>query len=174
MLNWLAFLILNEWGFGIFGSMREVFHSDFVDFMKALNDASVRYLLVGGYAVIMHGYQRSTGDLDIWVEPTEDNFDRLQTAMRIFGLPSVAIARSDFLNPSGMDVFTFGRPPVSIDILTKVKGLDFAESSASAKEMHIQGIKVRTLGVEMLIKAKKITARHKDLDDVEHLQQEEE
>jgi len=57
--------------------MGNIFNQDFIEFLQALNDAEVKYVLVGGYAVILHGYNRSTSDLDVWVEPTEPNYNKL-------------------------------------------------------------------------------------------------
>lgn len=67
--------------------MGNIFNRDFQDFIQALNQASVRYVLVGGYAVILHGYNRTTGDLDIWVDRTESNFQKLSIAFASFGMP---------------------------------------------------------------------------------------
>ena len=63
-----------------------IFNQDFKDFISALNAAMVDYILVGGYSVILHGYSRTTGDLDIWVRKTEDNYKRLLNAFYAFGL----------------------------------------------------------------------------------------
>jgi predicted nucleotidyltransferase len=57
-----------------------IFNKDFQEFIQALNEANVKYMLVGGYAVILRGYSRSTGDMDIWVEKTRENFENLQVA----------------------------------------------------------------------------------------------
>ena len=105
----------------------------FQDFIRALNEAKVRYVLVGGYAVILHGYNRTTGDLDIWLERTEENYTRLVSAFRIFNMPVFDMSLENFLNTSQYDVFTFGVPPVSIDIMLNVKGLDFKEALSLAE-----------------------------------------
>lgn len=102
-----------------------IFNPDFIDFIDALNTSSVKYLLVGGYAVILNGYIRTTGDMDIWVLPTKENYQQLSEAFYRFGMPTFDMTLQKFLLTEQYDVFTFGRPPVSIDILTKVKGLSF-------------------------------------------------
>ena len=107
--------------------MQNIFNQDFQDFIRSLNEADVNYVLVGGYAVILHGYNRSTGDLDIWVEQTEENYYKLVKAFQLFGMPVFKMTKNNFLGNAEMDVFTFGRPPVSIDIMLSVKGLDFEE-----------------------------------------------
>ncbi len=151
--------------------MGDIFNPDFRDFIQALNDADVAYLMVGGYAVILHGRQRTTGDMDIWVKPTKENFALLMKAFREFGLPAV-IPLSDFLNPEVKDVFSFGRSPVAIDIMTQVKGLAFDECFAQASSFEDEGLSIRTININHLLEAKKAAGRHKDFDDIEHLQPE--
>jgi hypothetical protein len=149
--------------------MKYIFNRDFIDFFNALNNARVRYLLVGGYAVVLHGYNRTTGDLDIWVEQTRENYQRLMKAFAEFKIPLTAIEESDFLGNTGMDVFTLGRPPVAIDIMTSVKGLDFHKAYALSGIFNTTGVQVRLLDLNSLIVAKAASGRHKDLDDIEHL-----
>ena len=110
--------------------MGNIFNPDFRDFLEALRQCQVRYVLVGGYSVILHGYSRTTGDLDIWVEKTPENYARLVQAFHTFGMPTFDMTADNFLNRPEFDVFTFGRPPVAIDVMTSMKGLDFAEAYA--------------------------------------------
>ncbi len=65
---------------------QNIFNEDFQDFIIALNTCKVEYILVGGYSVILHGYARTTGDMDIWVNATEENYGRLVKAFALFGL----------------------------------------------------------------------------------------
>lgn len=67
--------------------MANIFNEDFRDFLSALHKHHVRYILVGGFAVILHGYSRTTGDMDIWVERTRENYLRLKKAFDDFGMP---------------------------------------------------------------------------------------
>ena len=147
----------------------ELFNKDFIDFLHCWNDASVDSILVGGYAVVLHGYNRTTGDMDIWVAPTPGNFRKLRQALSAFGLPTDAISESAFLSTEDQDVFTFGRPPVAIDILTQVKGLSFTEAFAQAEAILIDGAPVHLLHLNDLKAAKRAAGRHKDLDDLENL-----
>ena len=105
--------------------MGNILNQDFTDFIVSLKQAEVKYILVGGYAVIFHGYNRTTGDLDIWVEATPANYIRIKKAFAIVGLSLFNMTKEKFCNPQQMDVFTFGRPPVCIEILSKVSGLEF-------------------------------------------------
>lgn len=150
-------------------NLNSIFNNDFEDFIKSLINNEVKYLIVGGYSVIVHGYPRTTGDLDVWVENSEDNFIRLTKAFSEFGLPTNAISFEDFSNPENKDVFTFGRPPLAIDILTKVKGINFIEAYKASKLITLNHMEVRIIGLPDLIKAKKASGRYKDLDDLENL-----
>ncbi len=149
--------------------MGNIFNPDFQDFIRALNEANVRYVLVGGYAVILHGYNRTTGDLDIWVERSEKNYTRLVSAFRIFNMPVFDMSLENFLNTTAYDVFTFGVPPVSIDIMLDVKGLDFKEAWSMAERKIIDDVNVNLIDLQSLIRAKKASGRHRDLDDIENI-----
>ena len=146
-----------------------IFNSDFQDFIRALNQSGVRYLLVGGFSVILHGYQRSTGDIDIWVERTPENYEAIERAFQTFGMPVFDMTRTSFLENHALDVYTFGREPAAIDVMMAVKGLDFIEAYANAADMEVDGINVNVIHYNDLIKAKTASARFKDLNDLEHL-----
>ena len=105
--------------------MGNIFNQDFQEFIQCLNESEVDYMLVGGYATIIHGYNRTTGDLDIWVNPTRDNYKKIVIAYQQFKMPLFDMTQERFLNDPNIDVFTFGRPPVCIDIITKLSGLEF-------------------------------------------------
>ncbi len=150
--------------------LRHIFNSDFLDFIHALNQCDVAYLLVGGYSVILHGYARTTGDLDIWVKPTKENYQSLVRAFQLFGMPVFDMSVDKFLQTDKYDVFIFGVPPVSIEVLTQVKAIDFEEAFPAAQWFEIgTGLQVRTLNLTDLLRAKKAAGRLKDLDDIEHL-----
>ncbi len=149
-----------------------IFNRDFIDFLEALNKHNVEYLLVGGYAVILHGYMRSTGDMDIWVNPTRENYVKLILAFRYFGLPAEAITEEQFLDTDRYDVFTFGISPTAIDLMTKVKGLEFEQSYQNSEIKETQGIDIPLLSYEALIQTKKSAGRLKDQADIEYLEQE--
>jgi predicted nucleotidyltransferase len=142
---------------------------DFSDFIESLNKFQVEYLVIGEYAVIYHGYNRTTGDLDIWVNATEENYERLSESFRFFGMSTFDMTVEKFLNTELYDVFTFGRPPVCIDILTKVKGLDFKEAFRNSKTVVISSIELRMIDIRDLKTTKQEVNRPKDQDDLEHL-----
>jgi hypothetical protein len=149
--------------------MGNIFHDDFRDFIKALNNHQVEYILVGGYSVILHGYARNTGDMDIWVNPTMDNYNRLAKSFHEFGMPVFDMTEKNFLYNESFDVFTFGRPPVCIDIMKEVKGLAFGPAYQHSKIVETEGFPIRLIDYRDLIKAKIASGRAKDINDIENL-----
>jgi hypothetical protein len=149
--------------------MGNIFNSDFRDFISALNNNTVDYILVGGYSVILHGYLRTTGDLDIWVNKKKKNYAKLVKAFEEFKMPVFDMTEDNFLKNPELNVFTFGRPPSSIDIMTDVKGLDFNETFKASKVVEVESLKVRLINLDQLLNAKKASGRNKDLDDIDHL-----
>jgi predicted nucleotidyltransferase len=150
--------------------MNNIFNDDFQDFLKAFNNHSVKYLLVGGYSVILHGYPRTTGDMDLWVEKSVENYNNIVNAFEEFGMPTFDMSKNNFLSNSNLDVFTFGRSPVAIDILTNVKGLNFEEAFANKLINEIDNnLFVNLIHYNDLIIAKKAAGRARDLNDIENL-----
>lgn len=149
--------------------MGNIFHKDFRDFIISLNKNNVEYVVVGGYSVILHGYSRTTGDLDIWVNKTKENYLKLISAFKAFGLSVFDMNEENFLSNPALDVFTFGRPPVSIDILTSVKGLEFAECFQNASFVKADNLQVRLIEYRDLKKSKQASGRPKDIDDLDNL-----
>lgn len=145
-----------------------IFESDFRDFIDALNVSKTEYIVVGGYAVIMNGYYRTTQDLDIWVNKTPENYIRLRKGFAIFGMPIFDITEENFLG-NNFDVFSIGRKPLQIDIITRLKGVGFEVAYINANLKNLEGLDVRYLHITELIQAKKAAGRYKDLDDIEKL-----
>lgn len=149
--------------------MGNIFDEDFREFIEALNKHNVEYILVGGFSVILYGYSRTTGDLDLWVNKSTENYAKLVKAFNQFGMPVFDMTEENFLNHPFWDVFSFGRSPVAIDILTAVKGLNFEEAYLKSKIFEEQGIQIRTIHKNDLIKAKKASNRPKDQDDIDNI-----
>jgi hypothetical protein len=149
--------------------MGNIFNEDFTDFISCFNNNNVKYILVGGYSVILHGYSRTTGDMDLWVERTSENYKNIKIAFLKFGMPVFDMTENAFLNNETFDVFTFGKPPSSIDIMVKVKGLDFNECYNKAVFFNENNLEIRTIHLNNLIDAKKASGRSKDLNDLENL-----
>jgi predicted nucleotidyltransferase len=149
--------------------MGNIFYEDFRDFIQKLNDNNVKYLLVGGYSVIYHGYARTTGDMDIWVKREKENYELLTTAFNDFGMPLFDMTETNFLNHPTWDVYSYGTPPVCIDILVNIKGLEFDDCYANSEVFEDDGLQVRTINYNHLIIAKQSANRPKDIDDLTNL-----
>ncbi len=148
--------------------MQNIFQSDFSDFISALNISATEYIIVGGYAVILHGYYRTTNDLDIWVNKTPENHIKLSKAFAIFAMPLFDMTLENFMSDE-YDVFSMGRMPLQIDIITKLKGVEFSDAIKQAEQKELEGLKINFLNLADLIKAKTASGRYKDLDDIEKL-----
>jgi len=142
-------------------------HPDFKDFLRLLNSRKVEYLLVGGYAVGCHGYPRATGDMDIWIAVSESNAQKAAIVLRDFGMPEEDVSKRLFLEKD--KVVRMGVPPVRIEVITGASGVDFAECYSRREVIEIDGIPVNFISLEDLKENKRASARHKDLDDLEHL-----
>jgi predicted nucleotidyltransferase len=115
----------------------------------------------------LYGYPRATGDMDIWIAVNETNASRVFEIIKEFGFNIPELTESLFVQKD--KVIRMGNPPLRIEILTSVSGIDFEKSYQNRKVEQIEGVPVNFIGLEDLIKNKKASGRHKDLDDVEHL-----
>jgi hypothetical protein len=149
--------------------MGKILNKDFREFIQSFEKNKVEYILVGGFAVILHGYPRTTGDIDLWVNRTKDNYKKIEFAFLDFGMQLFDMTQDNFLHHKYWDVFTFGKSPVAIDIMVKVKGLEFEASFKNAVFFKDEDLNLRTLSKDDLIKAKLAVKRGKDLDDLENL-----
>jgi hypothetical protein len=142
---------------------------DFEDFLRALTEAGARFLVVGAHALAVHGVARATGDMDIWVEATAENADRVWKALSIFGAPveSLGISRDDLLKSDA--VIQIGLPPRRIDLLTGLSGVLFANAWEDRVTQNFGAVRVDFLGRSSLLRNKRATGRHKDLADLEAL-----
>jgi predicted nucleotidyltransferase len=149
--------------------MGNIFNSDFQDFISSLNTHRVKYLLVGGYSVILHGYSRTTGDMDLWVERSEENYLKIKNAFEDFGMPVFEMTKENFLHHPDWDVFTFGIPPVAIDLMVKLQDFNFDEVYERAVTFHDDDLEIKVIHKNDLIAAKQKAGRSKDLNDLENL-----
>ena len=141
---------------------------DFREFAQSLNDSRVRYLVIGGYAVAVHGHPRYTKDLDIWIEMTPDNAAAMIRALDKFGFSSLGLQSSDFLTPD--QIIELGYPPSRIDLITTPPGVDFETCYASRVVVEIDGVPISFIGLDDLKRTKKASGRLQDLADLENLQ----
>lgn len=141
--------------------------SDFRDLLRAFIDHEVRFLVVGGYALAIHGHPRATGDLDLWVDPTAENAGRAYAALAAFGAPLHELTRQDLATPG--TVFQIGLPPLRIDVLTRLTGLEFGPAWERRIEAEFEGVRVPVLGREDFLANKRALGRTRDLADAERL-----
>jgi len=143
-------------------------YPDFKGLLELLNSEKVKYLVVGGYAVIHYGYRRATRDLDIWIAVDAENSRRVSRVMQKFtGFPASEVKPSMFQQKGR--IFIFGREPVRVDLLTNPDAVDFDESYASRVVVIWDGVEVPLISIEDLRKNKAGSGRPKDLADLENL-----
>ena len=140
---------------------------DFLDFIACLDEQHVDFVLVGAYALGLHGVVRATGDLDILYRRSRANVRRLLAAMQEFGAPAEVIDQQALLTP---DIVTqFGQPPFRIDLINAIDGVTFAEVWKGAVAVAIARRQLRVIGLDELRKNKRATGRKKDKDDLRRL-----
>jgi hypothetical protein len=145
-----------------------VLNPDFKEFLQSLNDNSVRYLVVDGYAVAIHGYPRYTKDIDIWVELAPENAVRIIDALQEFGFGSLGLNEQDFLEAD--TIIQLGYPPRRIDLITTLPGVDFNTCYDMKVIVDIEGIPVSFIDLESLKKNKRAAGRAQDIADIENLE----
>jgi predicted nucleotidyltransferase len=145
-----------------------VLNQDFKEFIISLNDNRVRYLVIGGYAVSLHGYPRYTKDIDIWIEMSPENAKRMVKALEQFGFGSLGLQADDFQAPN--QIIQLGYPPNRIDLITTPPGVEFEPCYASRVEVEIDDVKVNFIDLEHLKQNKRASGRLQDLADLDNLQ----
>lgn len=149
--------------------MGNIFNPDFHEFLLALNKNEVNYVLVGGYSVIYHGFPRTTGDLDLFVEVSKSNYQKLVQAFEQFQMPIFDMTEDSFLHQTAINVYTFGRPPVCIEILKEISGFTFQEINNNALNTVFEQIPMKVIHLNDLKRNKQMSGRAKDLNDLENL-----
>ena len=140
---------------------------DFKEFLRLLNANRVDYLLVGGYAVGLHGYPRATVDLDVWVSATPDNAERILQALRAFGFDLPALEPRLFIDPRS--IVRLGTPPFRIEIMTSIDGVEFDPCRRRPSVFDVDGVPVPVISLDDLKTNKRAAGRHKDLADLDNL-----
>ena len=142
--------------------------SNYLDMLRCLNKAGVDYIMVGGWAVNLHGYVRATIDLDIWILADQENARKVYAALGEFGAPLGQVKPEDFAQDG--TIFQIGVAPCRIDVINKIDGVKYAEASPRAIQKTIEGVPVRIISREDLIANKRASGRTKDLADAEILE----
>jgi hypothetical protein len=142
-------------------------NKDFREFVELLNSNGVRFLIVGGHAVALHGYPRFTGDLDVWVATDPENAERVTKALSDFGFGSLKFTAQDFARPGY--AIQLGRPPYRIDILTSIDAVAFSGAYRRRRTVRAGPLAMPFIALEDLLRNKRATGRPQDLADVEKL-----
>ena len=145
---------------------------EFKELLLAFNAQNVEYLIVGAHALAAHGHVRATKDLDLWVRPEKSNAQKVLRALSDFGAPSGDLTVDDLSRKK--TIFQIGLPPLRIDIITDIDGVEFAEAWPDRLETSFGGVPAFVLSRHHLITNKKTAARLQDLADVEQLEATEE
>jgi hypothetical protein len=140
---------------------------DFKEFLNLLKIKNIRYLLIGGYAVGYHGYPRATNDMDIWIPIDPETAYQLVLVLKEFGFDTPQLSEEPFLKKNS--IVRMGIPPVRIEILTTISGVNFEECFQKRIIDKIDGVEINIINLEQLKTNKKASGRHKDLDDIENL-----
>ncbi len=140
---------------------------DFKEFLKLLNFHHAEYLLIGGYAVGIHGYPRPTGDMDIWIRATPQNARLTAQALKNFGFELNESITALFEEEN--NIVRMGVPPMRLEIITSISGVDFDACYQKRFVYDMDGILVNVIGLDDLKVNKHASGRHKDLNDLEQL-----
>jgi len=141
--------------------------ADFKEFIQSLNDSDVHYLLLGGWAVGLYGNPRATKDIDFLIATDDDNIRKLQLALLAFGAPTV---KDEVFKEKG-NVFRMGRTPIQIDIINEADGICFSECYERRNTVQIDGVDISVISKADLIINKKASGRHRDLADIEFIEE---
>ncbi|HBU01155.1 MAG TPA: hypothetical protein DEB20_01060 [Acidimicrobiaceae bacterium] len=143
------------------------FPDDFSEFLKLLNDHNVEYLLVGGFAVAVHGYPRATADMDVWIRRRRLNAERLVESLREFGFDHDELVPELFLE--SQRIIRMGEAPLRIEILTEIDGVEFEQCAVRSEIVTVGEERVPVISLNDLKINKRASGRAKDLDDLENL-----
>lgn len=141
---------------------------DFRDILSAFCEERVEFLLVGAYALAVHGIPRATGDIDLWVRPSDENAERVLRALATFGAPLSGISASDFKTRD--TVLQIGVSPRRIDILTTLDAVDFDDAWRDRAMVEVGGLTIPVIGRRDLIRNKKAVGRPQDLADIARME----
>ena len=141
--------------------------TEFKEFLKLLNSVGVDYLVVGGYAVAFHGHPRATGDLDLWIATSPENVARVRRALGEFGFSKELVASAP-LDVAGK-VIRMGNPPLRIELLTSVSGVDFDACHRRRETQIVDAVEIAFISLADLRANKRAAGRAQDIADLEEL-----
>ncbi len=141
--------------------------TDFKELLELFNDQKIEYMIVGGYAVLHYGSVRNTGDIDLFVKPSPENASKILKVLSEFGFGGIGLNEQDFQKPDS--VVQLGVPPIRIDIINTIDGVEWTEAIDSVETAEYSGIRLPFIGKQLLIKNKQASGRLKDLADIEKI-----
>ena len=143
-------------------------YPDFKELLLAFNAHNVEYLIVGAHALAAHGHVRATKDMDVWVRPEPSNAQRVLQALLDFGAPLSDLTADDLSRKK--TIFQIGLPPIRIDIITDIDGVEFSDAWPERVATSFGGVPTFIISRHHLITNKKTAARLQDLADVQQLE----
>ena len=144
-------------------------NSDFSDLLRIFNANHVRYLVIGGYAVVQYAEPRFTKDLDIWISTDSANAESVYKALKEFGAPLTGLTVKDFSEEGYF--FQIGVPPIRVDVLMGIPGTHFEDCWERRVEVDFDGLKINFISKQDLITSKRASGRPQDLLDADSLEQ---
>ncbi len=141
---------------------------DYEELLELFNRHNVRYCIVGSFALAFHARPRYTKDLDILVEPSAQNGQRILSALNDFGFGSLQLSEQDFMKPG--QIIQLGYEPVRIDLISSIEGMDFKEIWNNRSKGQFGKTPVFFIGLSDFIRSKKAANRSQDRADLEILQ----
>jgi len=143
-------------------------NSDFTDLLKIFNDNKVKYLVIGGYALIQYAEPRYTKDLDLWISTDTTNAAAVYQDLREFGAPLTDMTEQDFAQEEYF--YQMGVPPIRVDILMGISGVEFEKAWTNRTEIEFDDLPVSFISKKDLIAAKRASGRPQDLIDADLLE----
>lgn len=138
-------------------------------FLLLLSKHEVDFILIGGYAVIYHGYERTTGDMDLWLKPDNNNRDKFILALTEHGVVNTHLEKIKTLDFSKPQVLNIGEKPNQIEFLTFTRGLNFKKAYEKKEILELNGNEIPVLHFDHLIATKMLLGRPQDIADIEKL-----
>ncbi len=143
--------------------------NDFIEFIPLCNKHQLKYMVIGGFAVSIHGYPRSTKDMDICIQLSDENAEKMLFVLKELGFSSLNLTKADFLVPH---YFTqLGYEPVRIDIMNDIDGVEFEVAWQNKKVVKMKGVDFNFIGYNELLILKQLAGRPQDLADIYKLKQ---
>lgn len=142
--------------------------ADFLDFIKLRKQHEVRYLVIGGFAVSVHGYPRYTKDLDISIEMSDKNAEKMLMVIDDFGFSVLGLEKNDFLQKDG--IIQLGHEPIRIDILNDLDVVSFDSAWNNRKVVEYEGVEINFIGYDELLALKRKAGRPQDIADITKLE----